>query len=82
MLTDTQIDFVHKVEKRFDEFDTAELSNSFFVQIFKAIALEDDMEVARICGMMILELAQKEFPIADLAEQWTELFGPMFLQRV
>jgi hypothetical protein len=79
-MTDAQIDFVHHVEQCFDDLDLPDLSDSFFLQIFKAIALEHDIEVARICGMMILELARCERPIADLAGKWTELFGAMFLE--
>jgi hypothetical protein len=80
-MTETQIDFCLLVENAFDLIADPDVADGFLEQIVSALIGDDDMEVARISAMMILELefAHRDRPTGDLAAKWCELFEPMFL---
>jgi hypothetical protein len=81
MLTDTQIDFVLQIECLFDETDEGRLGDDYLAQIFRATAANDDLEVARLCAMMLLALMQRRrVLLVPLAQKWCELFDSMFAQ--
>jgi hypothetical protein len=83
MLNDTQIDFVLQIECLFDETDEGRLGDDYLAQIFRATAANDDLEVARLCAMMLLALMQRtKILIVPLSQKWCELFGPMFAEAV
>lgn len=79
-MTNEQIDFVLEVQSRYDllDLEIPDAIEDVFKELFRAIAAEDDCEVARMVGAMIIELALFGDPFMyKHAERWLELFGDL-----
>lgn len=78
-MTIDQTEFVLLVQRTFDRcFDEGDVSDSFFGQIFRAAAHDDDIEIARLTAEMVVHLALVGNDVEPLAKIWMHHFGAMF----
>ena len=74
-MTSMGIDLVLELERLVDALPERYVGDPYFSAIFRASAKSDDIEVARLAGMMIVELEIRGCEIVELATRWIELFG-------
>jgi hypothetical protein len=77
-MTNEQTDFVLAVQARYDllDLEIPEAVEDVFKELFRSIADNNDCEVARIAGCMIIELERFGDPLSCRdAARWLELFG-------
>ena len=74
-LTDRQIDFTMEMQTLYEELLRADAAD-VLPHLFTAAANDDDLEVARLVGCMIVAISFAGYTIEDLARRWIELFEP------
>lgn len=77
-MTPAQTSFVLEVQQRLDRCGVP--PSRWADQLFHATVQDDDAEVARICGLMLIDLGARGEQIALECAVWLQYFGELIVE--